>query len=165
MPDWKTPDKVLSTIRASDDAEFGRGENRTLINKAANNEPLMPEDEAERIGMKIYNRWGEFMITLANASRQFLTNFTSQDTYFTVSVPKAPEELRADMGGFITETINELMKDGTRQMEYFMVHFSKWKAVASHGIAPMMWEDRYNWVPRYVAIEDLRVATDTELSF
>jgi hypothetical protein len=165
MPDWSTSEKVLSTVRASDEAEFGRGQNRTLINKAANNEPLMPEDEADKIGMKIYNRWGEFMITLANASRQFLTNFTGQDTYFTVSVPKAPEEIRADMQGFITETLNELMKEGSRSMDYFMVHFSKWKAVASHGIAPMLWEDKYGWVPRYVAIEDLRVATDTEVSF
>lgn len=165
MPNWSDASRVLSTIRNGDDTEFARGENRVLINKAANNEPLMHEDEAERIGMKIFNRWGEFMITLANASRQFLTNFTSQDTYFTVSIPKAPEDIRADMGGFITESINELMKDGTRQMDYFMVHFSKWKQVASHGIAPVLWEDRYNWIPRTVAIEDLRVATDTEVSF
>jgi hypothetical protein len=165
MSDWSKASKCLDTIRAGDTVEYDRGKNRVLINKAANNEPLMPDDEAERIGMKIYNRWGEFMITLANAARQFLTNFTSQDTYFTVSVPKAPEEIRADIGGFITETINELMKDGSRQMEYFMVHFSKWKAVAAHGIGPMMWDDAYSWVPRTVAIEDLRIATDTELSF
>lgn len=165
MPNWDDPSKVISTIRAGDEAEFDRGLNRALINKAANNEPLMDEDEAERIGMKIHNRWGELMITLANVARQFLTNFTSQDTYFTVSVPKAPEDIRSDMGGFITEKINYLMKDGVRQMEYFMVHFSKWKAVACHGIGPMLWEDKYNWVPRYVAIEDLRIPTDTELSF
>jgi hypothetical protein len=165
MPNWSTSELVSQTIRAGDQVEFARGRNRTLINKAANNDPLMDEEEAKRVGMKIYNRWGEFMITLANASRQGLTNFTSQDTYFTVSVPKAPEEIRADMSGFITETINELMKDGSRQMEYFMVHFSKWKAWASHGIAPMMWEDKYNWIPRTVAIEDLRIPTDTEVSF
>jgi hypothetical protein len=69
------------------------------------------------------------------------------------------------MGGFITETINNLMKEGERQMDYFMVHFSKWKALAAHGIAPMLWEDKYGWVPRFVAIEDFRIATDTEISF
>jgi hypothetical protein len=165
MPNWTTAEKVKATLRAGDEAEWSRGEQRTLINKAANNDPLMDEDMADRIGMKIYNRWGELMITLANVARQFLTNFTSQDTYFTVSVPKAPEEIRADMGGFITEKINYLMKDGVRQMEYFMVHFSKWKAVSCHGIGPMLWEEKYNWVPRYVAIEDLRIPTDTVLSF
>lgn len=165
MPNFSTASKVLDTIRAGDTVEYERGKNRVQINKAANNEPLLPDDEAEKAGMLIFNRWGEFMITLANASRQFLTNFTSQDTYFTVTVPKAPEEQRAEMGAFITEAINELMKEGDRQMEYFMVHFSKWKAVACHGIGPMLWDDPYSWVPRTVAIEDLRVATDTEISF
>ena len=59
MPNFSTPQKVLATIRDSDDAERARGENRVLINRAANNEPLLDDDEAEKIGMKIYNRWGE----------------------------------------------------------------------------------------------------------
>jgi hypothetical protein len=162
---WNDPKTVLETIQSGDEVETERGKNRVLINRAANNEPLVEEAEAKRIGMKIYNRWGEFMIALASASRQFLTNFTSQDTYFTVTLPKAPEENRADWGGFITEAINYAMKEGPRQMEYFMVHLSKWKAVSSHGIGPVMWDDKYAWSPRYLAIEDLRIATDTEISF
>ena len=162
---WETPSKVLETIRAGDEVETERGNNRALINLAANNEPLLTKEKAKEVGMKIYNRWGEFMIALASASRQLLTNFTSQDTFFTVTIPKAPEESRADWSGFITESINYYMKDGPRQMEYFMVHQSKWKPVAAHGIGPIFWEDKYNWIPRYLAIEDLRIPTDTEISF
>lgn len=165
MPDWSSAQKVLETVRNGDDVAFRRGENRVLVNKMANNDPLMPPDEADRIGMKIYNRWGEGMIALANAARQFMMNFTSQDTYFNASCPSAPEEIRADMGGFVTEKLSSLMKDGPRQMDYFTVHFSKWKSVAAHGIGPMLWEDRYNWIPRTVAIEDLRIPTDVEVSF
>jgi hypothetical protein len=163
--DWNDPKTVLETIQAGDDVETERGRNRVLINRAANNEPLVSDEEAKKIGMKIFNRWGEFMIALASASRQFLTNFTSQDTYCTIAIPKAPEESRADWGGFITEFINNCMKEGPRQMDYFMLHLSKWKAVAAHGIGPMLWEDKYSWLPRYLAIEDLRIATDTEISF
>jgi hypothetical protein len=165
MPNFSEPSKVLDVIRAGDESEEDRGKNRVLINRAANNEPLIDDDEAERLGMKIYNRWGEFMIALASASRQLLTNFTSQDTFCTITIPRAPEESRADWGGSITEFLNYYMKEGPRQMDYFMIHLSKWKAVSAHGIAPMMWEENYAWLPRYVAIEDLRVATDTELSF
>jgi hypothetical protein len=165
MPDFSTPSKVLDTIRSGDEAEEDRGKNRVLINRAANNEPLVDEAEAQRIGMKIYNRWGEFMNALSHARRQYVTNFTSQDTYFTVSIPKAPEEHRSDWGDFITEAINNVMKEGDFELEYFELHRSKWSAVVSHGIGPIMWEDKYAWLPRYVAIEDLRVATDTEISF
>ena len=165
MPNFSEPSKVLDVIRAGDESEEDRGSNRVLINRAANNEPLIDEDEAERLGMKIYNRWGEFMNALSHARRQYVTNFTSQDTYFTVSVPKAPEEVRADWGDLITEAINDIMKEGDHELDYFEVQRSKWSGVVSHGIGPMMWEDKYAWLPRYVAIEDLRVATDTELSF
>ena len=58
---FSTPEKVLETIRSGDDAELKRGRNRVLINRAANNEPLLDEDEAKRVGMEINIRWGEFM--------------------------------------------------------------------------------------------------------
>ena len=165
MPDFSTPSKVLDTIRASDESEESRGQNRLLINRAANNDPLVEEDEAKRLGMKIYNRWGELMGALSHARRQYVTNFMSPVTFFTVSIPHAPEEVRADWEGVITEAINDKMKEGDRALEYFELHRSRWAAVVSHGIGPMMWEDKCAWLPRYVAIEDLRIPTDTELSF
>ena len=155
----------METIQAGDETEFERGKNRVLVNKAANNDELVEKAEAKRIGMDINIRWGEPMESLSHARRQYLTNFCSQDNYFTVSVPKAPEEVRSDWGDFITEFINDVMKEGEHELDYFEVHRSKWSGVVSHGIGPIMWEDTYNWLPRYVAIEDLRVPTDTELSF
>lgn len=165
MPDWSDPSKVLSTVQAGDEVSQARGENRVLINKAANNEPLVDEEEAKRLKMKIYNRWGELMLHLADARRQYINNFVSPVTYFSVSIPKAAEEVRSTWEGFITEALNEKLKEGDNALEYFELHRSRWAAVVCHGIGPMMWEDKYTWLPRYVAIEDLRIATDVELSF
>jgi hypothetical protein len=159
------PSKVLDTLRAGDDVEFSRGANRVLINKAANNEPLMDEDEAERVGMKIYNRWGELMNALSSARRQYINNFMSSGTFFTIDLPKAPEEFRADWAGTITELLNDKLKEGDHALEYFELHCSRWGAVVCHGTGAVLWEDRYGWIPRYVAIEDFRVPTDTERSF
>ena len=165
MSNWKSPQKVVETIQSGDESEMERGINRTMINRAANNDPLIDDAEAKRIGMKIFNRWGEYMNSLSHARRQYMTNFVSQDTYFTISVPKAPEEHRSDWGDFFTEFINNVMKEGNDELAYFEVHHSKWAAVVAHGIGPIMWEDKYTWLPRFVAIEDLRIPTDTELSF
>ena len=165
MPNFTTASKVISTVRQSDDSEQGRGQNRVLINRAANNEPLLCKEEADKIGMKIYNRWGEFMSALSHARRQYVTNFMSPATFFNVSIPKAPEEVRADWEGDITEKLNDTMKEGECALQYFELHRSRWAAVVAHGIGAMMWEDKYSWLPRYVAIEDLRIPTDTELSF
>lgn len=165
MPNWESPEKVLQTIRSGDEAEKNRGDNRVKINKAANNEPLLEEAEADKLGMKIYNRWGELMGALAHARRQFVSNFMSPSTFFTVSLPKAPENVRSDWGGIITDEINDKMKDGDSFLEYFELLQSKWAAVVSHGIGPIMWDDKYAWLPRFVAVEDLRIPTDTEVSF
>lgn len=165
MPNFSTPDRVLSTLRAGEEVEFSRGQNRTLINKAANNEPLMDKTDADRVGMKIFNRWGELMGALASARRQYINNFVSSDTFFTIDLPKAPEDERANWSGIITEKLNEKLKEGNRALEYFELHNSRWGAVVCHGIGPVLWEDKYTWIPRYVAIEDYRIPTDTERSF
>jgi len=162
---WTTPQKVLETIQSGDENEAERGRNRVLINRAANNDPILDEAEAKKIGMKIYNRWGEMMSALSHARRQYITNFMSPLTFFTVSIPKAPENVRAEWEGTITDTINDKMKEGDCALEYFELHRSRWAAVVCHGIGPMLWEDPKSWLPRYVAIEDLRIPTDTEISF
>jgi hypothetical protein len=165
VPNWSTAEKVRATIQSGDSVEWSRGVNRAQINKAANNEPLLSEEESEKVDLKINNRWGEMMIALANGRRQYINNFTTSDTYFTISIPKAPEEHRAEWEGIITESLNDKLKNGERAQEYFELHHSRWAAVVCHGIGPVMWEDKYSWIPRYVAIEDLRIPTDTERSF
>ena len=61
--------------------------------------------------------------------------------------------------------VDDVMEEGDPELEYFEVHRSKWSADVSHGIGPMMSKDRHASLPRYIAVEDLRIATDTEISF
>lgn len=157
--------KVQLVIRSSDDVEQIRGENRVLIDRAANNEPLMSDEEAEQIGLKIFNRWGEMSEVLANARRQMMMHFNSMSTFFNVTLPKAPEEYRADWAGEITEFINNRMKQGDKALEWFSTNESRWSAVTCHGIGPLHWDDPKNWRSRVVALCDLRIPTDTLTDF
>lgn len=157
--------KVQLVIRASDDVEQRRGENRTLINEAANNEPLMTDEVADQQGILVNTRWGEMMELLANARRQMTVHFNSMPTFFTVSLPKAPEEVRADWEGEITEFINNKMKQGDRGLEWFATNKSRWSAVVCHGIGPLFWDDPKSWNAKVIAICDLRIPTDTLSDF
>lgn len=162
---YSDPAKVQEVIRASDDVEQRRGENRVLINRAANNEPLMDDAQAEQIGLKIFNRWGEMSEVLANARRQMMMHFHSMSTFFTVTLPKAPEEARSEWGGEITEFINNKMKQGDKALEWFSTNESRWSAVVCHGIGPLHWDDPKEWKSKVVAICDLRIPTDTLSDF
>jgi len=165
MPQYSEASKVQDVIRASDDVEQVRGENRVLINQAANNEPLLDKAEADAQGMQIVTRWGEMMELLANARRQMLTHFNSMPTFFNVSLPKAPEEHRSNWGAEITEFINDRMKRGDRALEWFGTNKSRWSAVVCHGIGPLFWADPKSWNAKVVAICDLRIPTDTLSDF
>ena len=103
-------------LRAGDEPEWSRGRNRVLINRAANNDPLLDEDEAKWVGMDMNIRWGEFMNALAHACRQYLTNFTTQHLFRFRS--QRHQKKSAPIGGdFITEFINDVMKEGDHELE------------------------------------------------
>ena len=162
MPNWSTAQKCLSTIRAGDTVEWYRGENRRKINNNANCFPPLDPDTAKSIGLKINVNWGEMMDLLAQARRQYMLAFWSNQHFFKVTFPMAPQEVQSEWGAFVTETINRPMKNS---LEYFELHRSKWAAVACHGIGPQTWYKSDHWLPDFLAIADLRIATDTTCDF
>jgi hypothetical protein len=160
---FSTAPKVLQTIRAGDNIAWVRGQNRVKINSAANNFPPLSAEMAKKIGLKINSNWGELMIALQHARNQLMNAFWSSQYFFKVKIPRgAPQDKQADWETFITNEINSIMKESQR---YYQLHKSKWAAVACHGIGPMVWYSRDRWLPEFLSIADLRVATDTLCDF
>lgn len=157
---FSTSSRVLATIRAGDTAEWERGSNRVKINNAANCAPPVDAETAKRIGLKINVNWGELMTLLSQARRIYRTAFFSSLNFFQVKIPKAPSDYQSEWESFITAEINKNLR---RSLKYFELHESRWASVVCHGIGPMCWYDPYSWCPEYVAIEDLRIPTDTTL--
>ncbi len=162
MSNFSTASRVQQTLRAGDTAEWERGVNRTKINNSANCVPPLDPATAKKLGIRINVNWSELMILLSQARRQYMTAFWSNLQFFKVSLPLAPKESQSEWGAFISEHINKPMRDS---LSYFELHRSKWASVVSHGVGPMMWRNKYAWEPDYVAIEDLRIPTDTTLDF
>ena len=159
---FTTVSRVQQTIRAGDEVEFIRGSNRVKINNAANGVPQMSPEECKKLGLKISVNWGELMVLLSQARRQYMSAFWSQQNFFRVRIPEAPDDRQSEWEAGITEKLNRIMR---RSLEYFEVHRSKWAAVAAHGIGPTQWRKRDHWRPDFLAIEDLRIPTDTTLDF
>ncbi len=162
MPNFSTPDRIQAVIRNGDEVEYVRDENRVKINNAANNFPPLDEDTARKLGVKINVNWGEMMILLSHARRQYLTAFLSNNHFFKVTLPLAPSEHQSEWGAFITDEINKPIRNS---LDYFELHRSRWAGVVAHGIGPQVWYKKDRWLPDYVAIEDLRISTDTTLDF
>ncbi len=159
---FSTASRVQQTIRSGDTVEWERATNRVKVNNAANCAPPLDPATAKKLGIRINISWGELMVLLAHGRRQYMSAFWSNLQFFKVSLPLAPKESQSEWGAFISEHINKPMRDS---LSYFELHRSKWASVVCHGVGPMMWHDKYAWEPEYVAIEDLRIPTDTTLDF
>jgi hypothetical protein len=139
-----------------------RGVNRVKVNDLANGVPPLTDEAAKRWNLKINTNFGEGPMIFANARRQYDNAFLSPQNYFKVTVPDAPPEKSTEWGMTITRSINRILKD---DQEYACVHEYKWANVLLHGVGATIWHEDECCIPEFVAIEDLRVPTDTTTSF
>ena len=100
---FSTPSRVLTTIRAGDNAESNRGENRTKINNAANCVPQLDAELAKKLGLKVNVNWGELMNLLANARRQYRRAFYNSQFFFNIGMPYARRST-SRIGSFLSLT-------------------------------------------------------------
>lgn len=162
MSNFSTAGKVLATIRAGDAVNFIQSQNRVKILDAANCVPPLEPDEALKLGIKVNVNFGGLLVTLTKARSQLLSAFLNNQNFFQVKLPAAPIEHQADWEAFITNEINRPLRDS---LSYFELHRSRWSSVVTHGVGPMMWMHDDKWLPSFVAMADLRIATDTTLDF
>lgn len=158
---FSTRQKVLDTIAAGDQVSRIRSENRANVNKSANGAPPLTDAEAKRLKIKINVEWGELARLLQQARRQYEEAILSPSNYFRVRIHKAPEDKRTLWEETISCYLNRPMK---RSDDYTSVKEDQILSLVAHGIGPQAWHSKESWCPETVAIEDLRVATDTQVS-
>ncbi len=158
---FSSASKVWDVINAGWETERTRSLNRVRINESANSAPPLSPEEAAKIGLKINCNWGEFPILCQHGRRQYQNGFNSRTNYFTINIPDAPVDKRADWSAFITRAINRPLR---KSREYFELQRNKFASVLLHGIGPQTWFDRESIIPKFVPLEDLRVATDTTIA-
>lgn len=153
---------VLQTLAVGEQVEMNRGLNRKVVNDLFNGERPLTESEAEQSNISINCNWGEGPVLAAQARRQYTNAFQRPFRYFKVSIPDAPQDKQMEWSMFIGNFINKVLKGS---LEYFYLNQYRFASVVAHGIGPMVWEDKESWLARFVPIEDLRVPTETEISF
>lgn len=155
---FKDASKVLDTIQAGDEVAKVQGENRARINNLFNGAPPLDDEDAKNMKLQINVNFGEAPVLGQHGRRQYNNAFLSRGRYFKISIPDAPPEKSTDWAAFITRRINRCLK---RSRQYFELHRSQWASVLLHGMAPKIWYDKHNPLPKYVALSDFRVPTDS----
>lgn len=161
MQDFDDPDSVASAITDLKQADVLRAQDRTLIQDHANGYPPLTPQEADDNNVEVNVNFGVMARTLHKARRQYENAFLKPSLFFTVKLDGAPPDKGPYWESCITTKINRAMKDS---LSYVQTLRSVFAGVVLHGVGPVMWKDKKCWEPDMVAIEDMLLPTDTDLS-
>ena len=150
-------DSIVTNLRQAD---FYRGQNRALIDMAANGAPPFTPEEAEANGIEV-NYSDLSMCRSAHDARSQMSNaFIKPGNYFRCTTDMGDPNKRGDWGAIVTREISHIMK---RSIPYFEKYRSTFALNTLHGIAPGVWANPDIWRPRSVGIDDVLIPGGTTL--
>lgn len=163
---FSTPSKVCETIRSLDWVERERDQNRVPVAREFNGFPPLSDDEASEVGLDVNVNFKVASMMGAEAITQYKSAFTGQGQYFTVSLMDAPLDKREQWSQFITTELKTMMTHPRSQSSraYLNLWDDKAASIILWGPGLQQWCGPDAWCPNFVAIEDFRVPTETNVS-
>ncbi len=157
-----TAEKVMDIVNDLKRADELRAPNRALIQRQMNGEPpFSPAQMAEnKIDVSLNTKTGTNL--LAQANRQWNNAFTKSARYFSITLEDAPIDRGMEWANILTKEANRPLK---RSRDYYHQVRSTGGGVMLTGVGAKMWtpfDD--SWCPYFIAIEDLLIPSDTQLT-
>jgi hypothetical protein len=156
-----TPSKVADQIEVLRSAELDRAPARALVDVLFNGGSPWSEKEAEENHIHLNANFGEPSDLLLQARQQYENAFLTTGNFFSVKLPDAPASKREAYEQRITAKANRALK---KSRVYLQTERQKFGSMALHGPGPQMWEDDEEPLPYFVAVPDLLIPTDTDIT-
>jgi len=155
------PGKAYSVIDNLRVADSNRAHNRSEIDRVFNGDPPMTDAEALEAHADTNTNFLQGARITSDARSKVYAALLGDDTLFSVTLKKAPEEFRSLWGQYITTEINELIRGNTVYIE------EQRQVIASlilHGVAPLIWDHPDRWCPYFSSLEDTKFPGRTLVS-
>lgn len=143
-------------------ADQPRGANRALINKLFNGAPPYDRSQAEANSVQVNTNFLSGTNLLSQARSQWNTAMLKQANYFGVSLDSGPVNSRMDWSHSITRNLNRQLKKCRPMMEQIRAEGAN---VLLHGMAPSMFRDRRDPIPRPLPVASLMIPSETDIDF
>lgn len=159
---FSTPNRVAEIIQNLKQVDIEqRAPARAAVDSLFNGRPPFTQKEAEENQIQLNVNWGEGSDLLLQGRQQFENAFLSTGYFFSIRVPDAPESKRQTIEGILTAEANRPLK---KSLPFIHTQRQKWGSVALHGPGATMWPDDEDPLPFFVAIPDLLIPTDTDIT-
>lgn len=142
-------------------AELTRAPARALVDALFNGMPPWSDAEAEENHIHLNANFGEGSDLLLQGRQQLENAFLTTGNFFSVKLPDAPLSKREQYEGDITRLANRVFK---KSLPYLQTQRQKLASIVLHGPGPQMWWDDEDPIPSFVAVPDLLIPTDTDIT-
>jgi hypothetical protein len=155
---WKDANRIQDAIQSIRLSTLPVQNNRAKINTQFDGGT--PWTEEERRANKIFTNanWLEGSRIAHNARLQYNNAFVKPGAFFKAYYDRGPVYKRVEWSEKVTKNWNKLLKKTPSFKSLFEANSAQ---VVLHGIGPSYWNDRYNPIPKSLAIEDVQVAAGT----
>lgn len=159
---FERPLEVEQICQQLKQADYPRGQDRSMIDRLANGAPPYSPEEVEENHIYINVNDLSLMRLSQNARMQFAQNFLQPGRYFTLRTDYGKAHNRIKYGITVTREINKVLK---QSLDFYECFRSKFALNILHGIGPAAWPDDQTWCPEPLAIADLLIPDGVHLSF
>lgn len=162
---FSNPEKVWALTEEMQKVERDRAWDRAIIDNLFNGgRPYTPE-EVKKHSISINVNWLEAPRLAQEANRQLNNATLHPGALFTCTCDDAPLEQREEWSINFTKLLHEPLQRGrTGRRHHFLIR-TRNASVALHGVGPILWANDFDWLGRFVSLEDLLIPTDTYCDF
>jgi hypothetical protein len=161
--DFDKPEQIKAICETLQTVENVRAKERAMVDILMNGKRPYSDDEVKKFNIRINVNWNEGNNILQDANRQVNNATLYVGRFFTAKCMAGPEEKRDEWGQKFTNYANRVLKKKVLGKKHLFLRKTRNASVCLHGIGPMMWMKDSDLLPRFVALEDLLIPTDTTL--
>jgi len=160
-PDYGTPEAVLAAVELMQQPERIRASNRALINSLMNGRRPYTDEEVAENQIQINVNWGEGSKILQDANRQVNNALLHKGNFVTCTLLAGKTEKRYDRSAKFTANLNRALKRGKSGKKYLYLLKNRNASLVLHGIGVLMWPNNFDWMPKFIPLEDFLIPTGT----
>jgi len=163
--DFSTPQKCTDVLEICQNIENQRALDRSKINNLFNGKvPYTPVEE-EKNNIQINVNWGYGKNIARDANNQLNGATNHRGMLFNCSLQEGRVDKRDEWSQKFTQLIHKPLQVGKSGKAYYYAIKNRNATIAMHGIGALLWPNDFKWMPRFVALEDLLIPTETYCDF
>ena len=163
--EFGTCEKVVAVIKPMEDIERIRAGDRAKIDSLFNGKRPYTKDEEEKNQIPVNVNWAMGKRIMRDANNQVNSALLHPGILFNCALEKGQVDKRDEWSAAFTANIHIPLQRGNSGKKHSFLIRNRNASVCMHGIGALLWANPFRWMPRFVAMEDLLIPTETYSDF